>query len=465
MCHKSQPLFVLFAQKIIDSNNEIKMETAMATNFAQTDVVIVGGGMAGLSVACYLARAGLSVTLFEKSANLGGRAASQNHDGYVFNRGIHAIYTGGATSEVLQDLGITYRYGTPKQTFLLHQGQIYPFPASMSSLLTNRLLTLGDKLELARLFSSLPRLNAKDLAHMSIQEWLERTIKRLQVRQLMASTAHVFVYSAALDLVSAEVFVAKLQRSLKHPVHYVEGGWQTLVDGLRRAAEQAGVHIVTSSRVTSVEYQKGRVQGVRLSDESVLTASSVVLATGPQDAAKLVDAGTYSPLQAIIDPLVPARVACLYVALSRLPDPRYPVVQDLDRPRFLSAQSFYTRVTPEGGALISTFKQLDPLHPTDPKQDERELEDLLDTAQPGWRAVLVKRIFLPRIEAIGMLPTASGGGYAGRPGPEVPGIANLYLAGDWIGEGFLSDPSMGSARQVAQLILQQRSLATAPGLQ
>jgi hypothetical protein len=74
--------------------------------------------------------------------------------------------------------------------------------------------------------------------------------------------------------------------------------------------------------------------------------------------------------------------------------------------------------------------------------------------------VLVKRVFLPRIEAIGMLPTARTGGYAGRPGPMVPGIAHLYLAGDWIGEGFLSDPSMESARQVAQLVLQNGSLTT-----
>jgi phytoene dehydrogenase-like protein len=206
----------------------------------------------------------------------------------------------------------------------------------------NRLFTPGDKLALARLLSTLPRIKARDLAHLSVQEWLERTIKRPLVRQLMASTAWVFVYSAAFDMVSAEVFIAKLQCSLKHPVHYVEGGWQTLVDGLHRAAELAEVHIVTGSRVAAVTYQDGHVQGVRLSDESVLPASSVILATAPQDATKLVDEGAYAPLQAIVDPLVTARVACLDVACRHLPDPRYPVVQDLDRP----ASCLHSRTKP-----------------------------------------------------------------------------------------------------------------------
>ena len=433
----------------------------MESPSTHTDVVVVGGGMAGLAAASYLARSGKSVALFEKAASLGGRAATSNHEGYLFNRGIHAIYTGGATEEVLKELGITYSYGSPKDTFLLHEGQIFPFPATASSLVGSHLLKIGDKLELMRLFSTVPRLKAESLAHLSVQEWLDRTIKHPVDRQMMASTAWVFTYCSDLDLVSAEVFVSKLQLSLKHPVLYIDGGWQTLIEGLRRVAEQAGARIVSGSRVASVAYQDGRVQGVRLGDGSVLAASSVILATDPQDAAKLVDGGAYAPLREIIDPLIPARVACLDVALRRLPEPRYPVVQDLDGPRFMSAQSVYSRVAPEGGAMIYTFKMLDPTHPSDPKQDERELEDLLDTAQPGWRELLVKRVFLPHIEAIGMLPTASAGGYAGRPGPMVPGIANLYLAGDWIGSGFLSDPSMGSARQVAQLILQDGALSKA----
>ena len=74
-------------------------------------------------------------------------------------------------------------------------------------------------------------------------------------------------------------------------------------------------------------------------------------------------------------------------------------------------------------------------------------------AQPGWRDLLVKRIYLPRIDAVGMLPTAAGGGFAGRPGPRAADLPGLYLAGDWIGPGFLADAAFDSARTVAHLLL------------
>jgi phytoene dehydrogenase-like protein len=131
------------------------------------------------------------------------------------------------------------------------------------------------------------------------------------------------------------------------------------------------------------------------------------------------------------------------------------VVQDLDGPRFMSAQSVYSRVAPEGAALIISFKQLDPRYPGEPHEDERDLEDLLDAAQPGWRGALVRRQYLPRIEAVGALPDAREGGFAGRPGPRVPGLDNLYLAGDWVGsEGFLVDASMASAHRAAELVME-----------
>jgi phytoene dehydrogenase-like protein len=422
------------------------------TRSSQTDVVVIGGGMAGLTAACYLARAQMEVTVIEKASYLGGRAATQDFDGFRFNRGGHALYTGGAASRILEELGVSYEYGIPKRTFVMQGGKLSPFPADPLGLLRTNVLNAVDKLALVRLLVALGAAKPQALAKTSVQGWLDQNVRRPQLRRLMTRLACTFVYSTALDLVSAELFVEKLQRALRHPVHYVDGGWGTLVDGLRVAAERAGARIVSNTYVDSVELDDGHARGVRLRDGSLLRASAVVLATGPRDAAKLVDGGEHPAMRRIVDGLTPARIACLDVALERLPVPDRPVVQDLDAPRFMSAQSVYSRVAPEGAALIIAFKQLDPRYPGDPHEDERDLEDLLDAAQPGWRGALVRRQYLPRIEAVGTLPTAREGGFAGRPGPRVPGLDNLYLAGDWVGsEGFLADASLASAQRAAEL--------------
>jgi phytoene dehydrogenase-like protein len=422
---------------------------------AQTGVAVVGGGIAGLISACYLARAGLEVTLFEKSPVLGGRARTRETAGYLFNRGIHALYTGGPASGAFEELGVTYGHGTPKDTFVLDSGGVHPFPTSPSQFLRTDLLGAGDKLALVRFFTTLGRTRPRVLAGTSLQEWLELKIRRPRLRRLMVSVAYPLVYTSALDLVSAEVFVDKFQRALKHPVHYVDGGWGVLVEELRVATERAGARVVSDARVETVEVVGARARGVRLRNGSLVQASAVVIATRPREAAKLVDGGAHTALRRVVDGLTPGRVACLDVALSRLPSPNVPVVQDLDGPRFMTAQSVYSRVAPEGGALIYTFKQQDPRHPGDPREDERDLEDLLDAAQPGWRDVLVRRQYLPRMEAVGALPTARGGGFAGRPGPRVPGLEDVYLAGDWVGpEGFLVDASVASARSVARMVLE-----------
>jgi phytoene dehydrogenase-like protein len=410
--------------------------------------------MAGLTAACYLAREGVGVTLFEKAPYLGGRAATREFDGFLFNRGGHALYTGGAASRIFEELGINYDHGIPKDTFVLQEGKLSPFPADPLGLLRTDVLDAGDKMALVRLFVVLGATKPRALAKTSIQELLDLKVRRPQLRRLMTALARTFAYSTALDLVSAELFVEKFQRSLRHPVHYIDGGWRTLVDGLRAAAERMGARIVSDAYVEGVEIGDGYARSVRLRDGSLVRASAVVVATGPRDAAKVVDGGEHPAMRRSVDGLTPARIACLDVALERLPVPDRPVVQDLDGPRFMSAQSVYSRVAPEGAALIIAFKQLDPRYPGDPREDERDLEDLLDAAQPGWRRALIRRQYLPRIEAVGALPTAREGGFAGRPDPRVSGLDNLYLAGDWIGpEGFLVDASVASARRAAQLIL------------
>ena len=78
--------------------------------------------------------------------------------------------------------------------------------------------------------------------------------------------------------------------------------------------------------------------------------------------------------------------------------------------------------------------------------------------QPGWRDVLVARHFLPAMTVSHALTTAAQGGTVGRPGPHVPGIHGLYVAGDGVGpEGLLADASLASAQRAAEMILRQQS--------
>jgi phytoene dehydrogenase-like protein len=59
------------------------------------DVVVVGGGLAGLVAATTAARAGRRVVLLE-GHDLGGRAQVDRRNGFAFNRGPRALYRDGA---------------------------------------------------------------------------------------------------------------------------------------------------------------------------------------------------------------------------------------------------------------------------------------------------------------------------------------------------------------------------------
>lgn len=434
----------------------------METNGLSTDVAIIGGGLAGLSAATYLARAGMDVTLFEKSTHLGGRATTQEHAGYAFNHGIHAFYYGSAGTRVLRELGVTYSYKNPRRVQLYQQGHFSSAPVSTSSILRTDFLSIAEKVEFMGLFTKIMRTKPASVGGQSAREWLDREVRSPHLHQMLSSFARTLTYCSNLDLMSAEVF---LQRVILSDVRYIDGGWQSMVQSLQTRATEAGVHIMSGARVSELIQHGEQITGVRLADGRDVTTRAVILATTSAEALKVLDSERYSSLHQLLAASQTVRVACLDVALSRLPVPQHAIVFDLEQPRFLTTQSLFARVAPEGGALIHTFKQLDPTQPGDPQQDERDLEAWLDLVQPGWRAALVKRIFLPRIEAVSFLPTARGHGLAARPGVQIPGASNLYLAGDWIGDaGYLADASLASARQAAHLLIQNGLPTQSPQL-
>jgi oxygen-dependent protoporphyrinogen oxidase len=51
------------------------------------DVIIIGAGLTGLTIAFYLKKAGLNVTVLEKNERTGGVINSYNEEGFLFEAG------------------------------------------------------------------------------------------------------------------------------------------------------------------------------------------------------------------------------------------------------------------------------------------------------------------------------------------------------------------------------------------
>src|SRR5690242_14688795 len=137
-------------------------------------VIVIGGGLAGLTAANFLALAGRQVLLFEKAHALGGRAATTQKDGIHFNLGPHALYRGGPGYKILRELGVEFDGGVPKinGNFAIRDGRKYALPGGLLSLMTNNLFGLSAKLEMARVLARFDKLDAQSANHLTVREWL-----------------------------------------------------------------------------------------------------------------------------------------------------------------------------------------------------------------------------------------------------------------------------------------------------
>ena len=419
-------------------------------------MVVVGGGLSGLIASTLVARAGLPVVLLEKSATVGGRAASRSKDGFTFNLGPHALYRAGYLRKTLKELGVDVRGAVPGANggFVLRGGRRHTLPAGLASLLTTGALTLHGKFELARLQSRLPSIDTAAIQRETLASWFDAHVADPGVRGLMEMLVRVTTFTNDPERQSAGAAIEQLQLGVRASVLYLDGGWQTIVDGLRRTAVDSGVRIIQAAHAVALERSAERVvEAVRLADRTAIRASSIVLGGGPAD----VDALAGTRFGAELPP--PIRVATFDVALRSLPKPNATVAFGVDAPVYFSVHSAVAALAPAGGAMIHVSKYLRPGE-TAGRDVEVELETLMDTMQPGWRDRLVFKQYLPSLTVAHAEVTAAIGGVTGRPASGLPAFDNVWIAGDWVGpSGQLSDGVAASAADAARGVAAARGLS------
>jgi phytoene dehydrogenase-like protein len=411
------------------------------------DIAIIGGGLAGLVAARYAARAGRRVVLLERAGRLGGRGQSSLQGGALWNLGPHALYQGGPAEAVLRELGVSFRGQSPGVgAFVEENGQLHPLPSDALSLLSLRLLSLREKWTLLRALAAAMRGEISSWTGRPLSEWLDENTKPGTVRALLATLFRLSTYCEE-PRQCAGAALTQLRLAFRHHVLYLDGGWQSLVDGLSAQLRAEGVEVLLHANVEAL-CGEDRAEGVRLSDGREISARAVIVAGTPKQARSVLRGKARQELEAQLAGAVPVRAACLDLVLSSLPKPAHKAAFGLSRPLYLSLHSEAANVGPRGVAVLHAAKYVGAEEPG--ASAEPELEGLLDLAQPGWRDRVVARRFLPEMQVSGWRCLAARRGVAGRPGGGLASCAGVFLAGDWVGpEGMLLDAALSSAKRAA----------------
>jgi phytoene dehydrogenase-like protein len=317
--------------------------------------------------------------------------------------------------------------------------------------MTTDLLSARAKRELAQLLVSLKAVSVDPLHRVTIAQWLRTHTHDADVTQLVLCMVRQTTYCDDPERLSAGAAIEQLRLSVSSDVLYLHGGWASLVAALRTAAIRTGTTIVGGSQVIAIEATADRASHVTLANGERVPADAIIIAASPRATEKLLRSPSeYTRSRTEV------RVATLDLALRNLPRARTVFAYGIDEPWSFSADSVIARVAPTRGAVVHVLKYLR-AGAVGEWADEEMLERALDLLQPGWRRLVIYRRFLPTMPVAHAMVAANQGGYPGRPSGRVPGLENVFLAGDWVGPvGQLADASIasavGAARAAAQVM-------------
>lgn len=393
------------------------------------DVVVVGAGLAGLLVAASLQEQGWRVRVLA-GEHAGGRARSLLLGDVPVNPGPRAVYLGGPLQRALERLGVVLPGHRPATSgWGFSGGKLGPLPAGLLSLCTTPLLHGGAERREAALVMARITLGAFGLNDdtTTIASWLQQHVRTPGVRALVEGLVRLTTYCGDADL-PASVALPQLRLGLSTGVHYVDGGWSTMVSALLAVLVQRGV-VVEALRAERVVLDDNDRPVVHLSGQAVRPAH-VVVATSLSTALSLCEqpAATLRPVTA----------SCLDLVCEALPFPDRRFVLGVDVPRYFSVHTPSTTSSP---VIVHAMA-----HGSCHRED---LEAFVDVVQPGL--VVRAARYLPKMVVHDDLPQSptSPQAWLNR---RWSTSSRLHIAGCAHGAALLADGAADSAMRVARTI-------------
>ncbi|MCO5252129.1 MAG: protoporphyrinogen oxidase [Candidatus Kapabacteria bacterium] len=117
------------------------------------DVVVIGGGLTGLTLAYYLKKAGVRFLLLESNKRVGGVIQTITEDGFVFETGpnsgiISSIEAVELFDELKKDCNLEIANPNSNDRWIWKKGKWHSLPTTIPAGIKTKLFSLGDKLKL-----------------------------------------------------------------------------------------------------------------------------------------------------------------------------------------------------------------------------------------------------------------------------------------------------------------------------
>ncbi|MFI5983818.1 NAD(P)/FAD-dependent oxidoreductase [Streptomyces sp. NPDC051555] len=317
----------------------------------QGSVIVVGAGLAGLTCALDLVRAGVRVSVLEASDGVGGRMRSDLRDGFVLDRGFQVFNTG---------------YPQVKRRVRLRELRLHPFtPGVLAHLPDGERVRFGDPSRrpgdtAALLAGRRTRLRGlAGLGALTARDALApaRALRRLPERTTRRELERWGLDDALVDVLMrpflAGVFLEEALETSSRMFHLT---WRSMIrgtltlpaDGIGAVPEQLARALPRGALSLGVRVRAVSGDGVVLADGGSREALAVVVATDTACASALVPA---------VGAPAPTRTVTTYYHAAATSPLREPTLLVDGRRRFLNT-CVLTQVAPgysaDGRALVST---------------------------------------------------------------------------------------------------------------
>ena len=434
-------------------------------------VVVVGGGLAGITAAIALRETGARVTLLESRPRLGGATCSFTRGGLVVDNGQH-VFLGCCTAyrELIARLGMTGSVSlqdrfdvavlSPRGRARLRRTRL-PGPLHMGqALVTYPLLSPAERLRVTRaalamrfLDPARPGLDAQRLG-----DWLAAHGQNERARRVLWDLFTVSALNVAGDDANLSLAATVVRTALLGARDAADIGTPAIPLGdlhgqaAARLLDQLGASVRLGAKVTSVQPRPGGGFQVQLADRGVsdaaltadiAAADGVVLAVPPEAAARLLPEGAAAPgpgperwRELGASPIVNVHV--LYDRRVT----RLPFAAAVDSP----VQWVFDRTGPSGLAagqyLAVSVSAADDVVDTPAAQLREQFVPALEEIFPAARDARITDFFVTR-ERRATFRQEPGCGEK-RPGATTR-LAGLVLAGAWTNTGW-PDTMEGAVR-------------------